>query len=112
MSKTMALPKEKKLCVIFRVEPGCLGPQGADFIDDFCVFAQKSVETLESNYVRWNIVPRSDKKLLELEYQVLGKKITHFQANKYLSVFEKNLDDFETLLNDRLATLIDEYFAR
>ena len=32
----------KKLLVMYRIEPGCLGPQGADYVEEFCVFAKQS----------------------------------------------------------------------
>ena len=31
----MQLSDEKKIRVMYRVEPGCLGPEGADHIEDF-----------------------------------------------------------------------------
>lgn len=109
MKDSLPLPESKKLTVTYRVEPGCLGPQGEDFIDEFCVFAQKSVESLDSDYVIWSIIPRNDKTLPEVQYNVLGKKMNHVQADKYLDVFGKSLDDFEVHLDDRLVNLIDEF---
>ena len=107
----MQLTENRKLTVTYRVEPGCLGPQGSDLIDDFCAYAQKGVASLDSGYVIWNIVPRHDKKLAEIQYSVLGKKMNHDQANKYLAVFSKSLDEFEEHLNDNLANLINEFSA-
>lgn len=112
MAASQPLSNEKKLTVIFRVEPGCLGPQGADSVDEFCLFAQGQVESLDSDYVIWNIIPRNDKTLPEVQYSVLGKKMSHSQAEKYLSLFEKSLDEFESHLDDRLAELIDEFMAK
>lgn len=112
MKDSLPLPESKKLTVTFRVEPGCLGPQGDSLIDGFCTFAQKSVENLDSDYVSWSIVPRADKSLPELQYSVLGKKMNHDQADKYLGVFGKSLDEFEGHLEDKLASLIDEHTSR
>ena len=112
MTTSQVLADEKKLTVVFRVEPGCLGPQGAGLIDDFCAFAKKSVASLDSDYVIWNIIPRNDKALSEVEYMVLGKKMNHAQAEQYLLLFKKDLNEFETHLNDRLAELIDEFLSR
>ncbi|WP_144395081.1 hypothetical protein [Pleionea sediminis] len=109
MKSSLPLSEDKKLAVTFRVEPGCLGPQGKSFIDDFCAFAQKNVQTLDSDYVIWNIVPRNDKTLPEIEYYVLGKRMNHEQAEKYLSLFSKSLDEFEGHLDDKLANLIEEF---
>ena len=112
MKNSLPLPDAKKLNVTFRVEPGCLGPQGESLIDGFCSFAQKSVESLDSDYVHWTIVPRTDKAQPEIQYNVLGKKMNHDQAEKYLSVFKKSLDEFEGHLEDKLANLIDEFSSR
>lgn len=112
MAASQPLSDEMKLTVIFRVEPGCLGPQGASSVDEFCLFAQNHVESLDSDYVVWSIIPRNDKTLPEVQYSVLGKKMNHSQAEKYLSLFEKSLDEFELHLDDRLAELIDKFMAR
>ena len=37
-----------QLAVIYRVEPGCLGPEGAAHIEGFCQFAQLH-EALQSS---------------------------------------------------------------
>lgn len=110
MSK--ALPKHKKLNVLFRVEPGCLGPDGAEHVEEFCAYAEKAVEELDADFVHWDILPRHDKQLPEMEYMVNSKKLNHDQAARYLQVFKKDLDEFESHLDEKLAHLIEEYFGR
>ncbi|MCW8875588.1 MAG: hypothetical protein OQK04_14525 [Kangiellaceae bacterium] len=110
--KVSQLPKEKKLNVLYRVEPGCLGPDGPERIEDFCQFAEKEVEDLDADFVHWDIVPRFDKTLPEMEYKALQKRLTHEQAAKYLSVFEKDLDEFEEHLHEKLGVLIENYLGR
>lgn len=112
MSDLLPLTQDKKLNVIFRVEPGCLGPEGADRIDGFCKHAQIAMEPIDSDFVHWEITPRNDKALAEMQYRITNKNMTHEQAEKYLSLFEKNLDEFEGHLHDKLAMLIDEYLER
>lgn len=112
MTASLPLSDEMKLTVIFRVEPGCLGPQGASVVDEFCLLAQNYVKSLDSDYVIWSIIPRNDKTLPEVQYRVRGKNMTHSQAEKYLSLFDKSLDEFELHLDDRLAELIDKFMAR
>jgi hypothetical protein len=112
MKDKLPLPQDKKLMVLFRVEPGCLGPDGVEHIEKFCLYAEAQVATMDSNFVHWEIVPRFDKNLPELEYKVHHKKLTHDKAAKYLSIFQKSLDEFEEHLNDKLAMLIDEYLER
>lgn len=109
MKYTLPLPKEKKLTVVVRVEPGCLGPQGVDLIEEFCNFAQIEVEPVDANFVHWEIIPRHDKTLPEMSYSTINKKLTHDQAAKYLEMFNKSLDDFENHIHDKLAYLIDHY---
>lgn len=105
------LPQEKKLTVIFRIEPGCLGPTGSDLIDDFCGLAEKEFESIDSDFMTWQIVPRRDKAQPEMTYQVNNKKLDHDKAEKYLSYFDKNLDEVEEHLHEHLATLIDDHLG-
>ncbi len=112
MQHQLPLSKDKKLSVTYRVEPGCLGPNGKNHIEDFCQFTQKQVETIDADYVHWLITPRYDKSLAELQYNVLGKKMTHQQAIKYLALFDKDLEEFEGHLCDKVSELIEEYLRQ
>lgn len=112
MARVHSLTDEQKLVITFRVEPGCLGPTGAELVDGFCEYAQQAMQTVDADYVVWNIVPRSDKTLPEMECMIVGKKLTLTQADKYLSVFGKTLDEFETHLGEKLAALINSYLGR
>ncbi|WP_340680045.1 hypothetical protein [Paraglaciecola sp.] len=112
MNYELPLPLYKKLTVTFRVEPGCLGPDGIEHIESFCKFAKKEVVNLDSDFVRWVITPRFDKSLLETEYKTNNKRLDYDKAQKYLKVFDKELDEFEEHLQDRLAELIEHYLGR
>lgn len=111
MKNSSPLSEGKKLSVIYRIEPGCLGPKGESIVSSFCTFAQKEIQTLSSNYIGLNIVPRNDKALPEMEYSATGKKLSNSQADKYLSMLGKNLDDFEYELSTKMAALINEYMG-
>ena len=111
MKIKLPLPQEQKLTVISRIEAGCLGPDGADHIEKFCLFAQKEFETVDADFVHWELVPRHDKSLPEMQYNVLNKNMDHDKADKYLQLFDKNLDEFEGHLHDKLAELIDQYLG-
>jgi len=111
MKTSLPLQEDKKLCVTYRVEPGCLGPEGKSKISEFCIFAQTELRSLDSEYVAWNIIPRKDKKLPEMQYSIVGKLMSHSQAEKYLTLFDKSLDEFEGHLCERLASLINKFMG-
>jgi len=109
MKIKLPLPQEKKLTVVCRIEAGCLGPEGADHIEEFCNFAQTEVEPIDSDFVHWELIPRHDKSLAEMQYKINNKKLNHDKAAKYLAMFNKNLDEFEDHLHEKLSHLIDQY---
>lgn len=109
MPTLSSLDDNKKLAVTYRVEGGCLGPQGKTHIDKFCEYAQENIENPYANFIKLIIIPRHDKSLPEMQFNVLTKKVNHQQAEKYLSLFEQNLDAFECQLSDELTHLINAY---
>ena len=109
MSCDLPLAKDKKLTITYRVEPGCLGPQGSDHITMFCRVAQKEFEPVESDVITWDIVARDDKLLPEMQFSIDGKKITLEQAEQYLILFEKDLDEIEEDFDGRIAELIEKF---
>ncbi len=111
MNSNFPLPQEKKLTVLFRVEPGSLGPDGSEHVGKFCDFAQKEFELIDSDFIHWEIVPRYDKSLPEMEYRVGVKILTHDKAEKYLKIFEKILDEFEDDLVKTLSRLIGQFLG-
>ena len=111
MTDNLNLPDDRKLSITYRVESGCLGPDGINIIDNFCSAAQEEFESLDAGFVKWYIVPRNDKSLPEIQFNVLGKMLTEAQAEKYLTAFKKNLGDVEEHLSDKIATLIDGFMG-
>ncbi|MCP3672778.1 MAG: hypothetical protein GY814_20625 [Gammaproteobacteria bacterium] len=112
MKDNLPLPQDKKLNVLFRVEAGSLGIEGEKHVEPFCKFAEKGLISLDSDYIHWEIVPRHDKSLPEMEFKVNGKKLSHDKAAKYLEVFAQDLDEFELHLAGNLSRLIGEYLGR
>ena len=112
MKTKLPLSADKKLNVLFRIEPGCLGPEGVKHVEQFCCYAEKAVEKLDADFVHWEILPRFDKSLPEMEYHINRKRLSHDQAARYLELFNKELDEFEGHLNDNLGELIEKYLAR
>ena len=109
MKDNLPLPQDKKLNVVCRIEADCLGPDGEDHIEEFCKIAQEEVEDLDADFVHWEMVPRHNKLESEMQYNVNKKKLTHDKAARYLTLFHKNLDDFEDHLHEKLTFLIDQY---
>ena len=98
-----------KLCLTYRVEPGCLGPNGIESIEEFCIVAEQKFSRLEANIIRWKVTPRYDKSLDEIEYSLLGKKLSTSQVDKYLVRFNKSLGSFEEILADKFSQLIESF---
>lgn len=109
MNNKTQLQDSHKLNVLCRIEPGCLGPDGVDLIDDFCRYAQSRVQDIDAAFVIWKLVARHDKTLAEMHYSISGKSLDHAKAERYLAHFDQQLADFEDHFHNRLADLIDDY---
>ena len=101
-----------RLTVTFRIEPGCLGPQGADHVIEFCNMAQLSFSKIEEELIHWEIIPRFDKSLDEIEFKLGNKILNLSQTQKYFNVINKSLNDTEDLLHNKIADLIDEFMQQ
>ena len=111
MKNNLQLPQDKKITVVIRVEPGCLGPDGSDHIEKYCNAAQIEIESIDSGFVNWEVIPRFDKSLPEIQYKAADKMLTHDQAAKYLELFNRKIDEFEDYANEKLAIQIDQYLG-
>lgn len=100
---------EKILSLTFRVEPGCLGPEGSSHIEDFCQFAQRQLSTSNNYFLLKKVIPRFDKTTPELQYQINNKTLSLNQVTKYLSLFKKDISDIEDDFQEEIAQLIEEY---
>lgn len=98
--------------VIYRVEPGCLGPQGKDYIEDFCKFSQPLVTAHTAGFMRWVLIPRFDKSLPEMQCTLAGRTLSQSQAERYFAVYGADASALEAELNEQLTLLIDQYFGR
>ena len=100
------------ITVLYRVEPGCLGPDGKFFIEDFCAFANEEFKSIQQEQIDWFFVPRHDKSLAEIQYQYVERNLSREMAQKLLSVRSIEIDEFEERLNDNLSDLIDRFLER
>lgn len=105
------LSPERKLVILCRVEPGCLGPMGMDYIEEFCQYANGALGSVYAEFITWQLVPRYDKSLPETEYAIANKKLTHEQAGTYLYKFGKELDEMEEKLHEVIAHLVEKHMG-
>lgn len=105
------LSEENKLTVECRVEGGCLGPKGDDYVDGFCDFVSKQFSSWEADLLIWQVVPRHEKSLSELQYKLQGRNLSRSQAKKYLESFGKNIDELEAEIDESLIVLIEDYMS-
>ncbi len=107
-----AISTDKILRVQFRLEPGCLGPDGANLIDAFCQFAQQEINSFNAEFIVWEVTPRVNKTQPEIQYRLNGKGLDTNQASRYLKLLGQDLSSFEEQLNDKLVIMIEKFFDR
>ncbi len=105
-----ALPQEKRLFVLFRLEPGCLGPTGIELIEKFCDYANDQIAHLP--YAQFKFVPRYDKTLPEWEYTISGKNLDPNKVATYLQAFDQQKTEFEDNLEMQLTEYIESFLNR
>jgi len=109
MDHTQPISEKNLLTLVYRVEPGCLGPEGISQIEDFCQFAQSNISTANHNFLSMEIIPRYDKSISELQYQVNNKTLSQDQVVKYLSIFKQDISSIEDDFHEEIANLIEKY---
>jgi hypothetical protein len=112
MENNLALPADKMLTVVVRIEPGCLGQDGDKRIEAFCRAAYIKLQPINSGFINWQVLPRLDNSLPEIQYKTINKILSLSQAEKYLAFFDMNLDKFEEHLHDKLVVLIEQHLVR
>jgi len=105
------MPEEKKLTVLYRVEPGCLGPNGKTQIDAFCEFASNKIKSMGLSFLSWDIQPRNDKKLPEMQFFIMGRNVSFEQAGIYMKKFGQDFEAFSDKLDDEMANYIDLFLG-
>ncbi len=107
-------PIENKLTILYRIEPGCLGPDGDQHVDQFCTLANKQVadnSALLNHIVTWVIEPRWDKTLPEMQFKLIRKTISHDQAATYLKTIGHELDSLESTLIKSITAQVNQYLG-
>lgn len=101
-----------KITVICRVEPGCLGPDGADHVEAFCKLGQREFNAIDPEIIDWEIIPRFNKSLPELQYKIRGRNLNEQQSELYLKALGKEPSAFEEALFKQLTLSVNHYFGR
>lgn len=101
-----------KITVICRVEPGCLGPDGADHVEAFCKLGQKEFNAIDPDIINWEVIPRFDKTQPELQYKLNGLYLNEEQSELYLKALGKDPSKFEETLFKQLTVSVNHYFGR
>jgi len=107
-------PIQNKLTILYRVEPGCLGPDGDSHVDDFCKLAGKQLSSepaFANHVISWCIEPRRDKTLPEMQFKLVSKVISHQQAETYLKATGHKLDTIEDNLIRSITSQVNEYLG-
>ncbi|MCV6590599.1 MAG: hypothetical protein OIF57_16470 [Marinobacterium sp.] len=112
MNEHAQVPENMRLSVIARIEAGCLGPEGDSHIEPFCRYANKAFFGVNKNVVDWFIIPRTESKAPEFEYQIQKRRLSDEKTDKYLEMLGTSLADFEQDLNNRICDVIEQYMER
>ncbi len=109
MHKQSSVADEHQLTLVFRVEAGCLGPDGADHITAFCQYAHKELLALDTEYLHREILPRQGQHQPELQYLINRKSLTRDKAGRYLKLFDTTVEDVESHIHKNILLMIEQY---
>lgn len=112
MTPASQLKDDQRISIVFRVEPGSLGPEGSEHAEEFCRYATGEFHTLNKDFANWIIIPRYNKQLPELEYRINQKSLPPVKARQYLALFKQDIAKFEEEVEERIAELVEEFFER
>ncbi|WP_149982001.1 hypothetical protein [Pseudoalteromonas rhizosphaerae] len=106
----MDISDDKKIKLLYRVEPGCLGPTGAQTIERFCDYANQQL--VAPYFALYHFTPRFDKTKAEREYSINARLLSEQHAQAYLAHFKTNKDEFEEQLDELLTQAIESFLER
>lgn len=106
----MRISDDKKIKLLYRVEPGCLGPTGAQTIERFCEYANQQL--VAPYFAQYYFTPRFDKTKAEREYSINARLLSESHVQAYLSHFKHSKDEFEEQLDELLTQAIDRFLER
>jgi len=101
-----------QIVILYRLEPGCLGPDGKAHIDAFCQFATPLLASQTAAFMRWQLEPRWDKTLPECQGFFDNRPLKDEQLARLLSHYHTDADALIEQLNEHLTLMIDQFFGR
>lgn len=101
-----------KVTIVVRIEPGCLGPTGKDYVEEFCAFAAPVFSKINASFLNWQLTPRYDKSLPEIQYYLNSNSVPDEKAGQYLEIFGSNISSIEEDISAKLTISIDKFFQR
>ena len=106
------MSEKKSIGVLYRLEPGCLGPTGDEHVVPFCELVNKAMPSLHKGTINFQVEPRLDKSAPEISYTFNNKLLSTAQAESCLKALALELGDFEDELHDKMTHLTGQYLAR
>lgn len=71
--------------------------------------AQIEFDQIRSHYINWIILPRPNKSIPEIQFQLLGKNLNVEQADQYLARFDESVEELENYISEVVAFSINLY---
>ncbi len=105
------MSEDLDLQLIVRVEPGSLGPDGLDHVEAFCEVANKVFAKVDYAQLSFNIVPRYDKSLDELQLLMNDVPLPAQRASLVLDKLNVTFDQVEEEVMERISKLIDRFLG-
>jgi len=103
---------EPTFIINYSVEAGCLGAQGTQKIEGFCLFLTQKMAQNFPDFCTWDITPQVDIHQRHIRYTLNNKKLSIEQATRYLDAHNLTIKIFEDKMDDFAIDLIEEYLGR
>lgn len=101
----------QKLTFYMRIDPTALGPDASDQVEAFKTFAEPLLNEHCDEHVRVVLKVRQSDSEPPCEYFAMQKMLSVDQADKYLSVFDQELDQVEAAVEEDMSQLMDTFVA-
>ena len=101
-----------QVTIMLRIEPGCLGPTGANYVEEFCAFATPVFAKVNASFLNWQLTPRYDKTQPEIQYYIKERPLSDEKAEKYLALFHNDMATIEEDISAKLTISIEKFFDR